>query len=537
MCNTPKGGVQKKIMKTHFIFNYSVVRQKGVLALIHDLMAHRFPVTIVSPKKKLRLDTSIFPKILGGEVSSHLEELYLLASPKSDESRYLTLVFCQDKAEINAAQKLGFAFINLKKTPLEKIAKKLQVLASYQWQYVPEINKIKTYLKCKLGYPTSLYQSLSHIRNVSNLSTSPFLDIGNFNYFINNPGDPFFLSQNYMTHSCLFEQEVIRMLGKFYGLSALEARGFVTSGGTEGNFSGLWWARDFFGKKRTAVYFSTAAHYSVAKIAEQLNLEAYPIAVAADETLDIDAFNVAIKNHMQHSPTVPLIVSANAGTVRYGAIDDVPAIKKILDQQVVSRGGKYIIHLDAACSGAVLPLMKPFGKNIKNYFTELGISTLSISGHKFFGLTDICGVILTTQEFLDHSTRPENKKIAYVGQIHDITPSGSRSGNNVLQMHNIFYNLDMHRDRARLKELLKLSLRNCTYFYKRICQLLGDNQVVWLKNSFSIIFSSPSFDLVRKYSLMPIPGNKAGVYGLINLTPELTDQFIKEYQKELTKKH
>lgn len=345
------------------------------------------------------------------------------------------------------------------------------------------------------------------------------------------------LSQNYMIHSCLFEQEVIRMLGQYYGLPADEARGFVTSGGTEGNFSGLWWARDFFNAKRTTLYFSTASHYSVAKIAEQLHLEAYPIAAAADETLDMNAFNAAIKNHMQHSPKAPIIISANAGTVRYGAIDDVLAIKEILDQQVLSRGGKYLIHLDAACSGAVLPLIKPFGKDIKNYFTELGISTLSISGHKFFGLTDICGVILTTQHFLEHSTRPENKKIAYIGQIHDITPSGSRSGNNVLQMHNLLYNLDMHRNKAQMKELLRLSRRNCQYFYQRICQLLGSDQVIWVKNSFSIVFTSPSFALVRKYSLMPIPGNKAGVYGLINLTPALTDLFIKEYQKELEKKN
>lgn len=509
------------------------------MALIHELLAHRFTVTIVSTHCRIdEIEQNKFkakksPKILGCERSSHLEELYLQSSPKPDESRYLTLVFGQSAKEIHTAQKLGFAFINLNKTPLAQISKKLQILASYQWQYVPEINKIKTYLFHKLGYPASLYQSLTHIRNVSNLSATPFLDIGNFNYFINNPGDPFFLSQNYMSHSCLFEQEVVRMLGKFYGLSAAEARGFVTSGGTEGNFSGLWWARDFLATKRTALYFSTAAHYSVAKIAEQLKLEAYPIAAAADETLDINAFHEAIKKHMRHFPKVPMIISANAGTVRYGAIDDVPAIKQILDRQVLSRGGKYIIHLDAACAGAVLPLLKPFGKNIKNYFTELGVSTLSISGHKFFGLTDICGVILTTQKYLDHSTRPENKKIAYVGQIHDITPSGSRSGNNVLQMHNLFYNLDMHRDHAKLKETLKLSLQNCRYFYKSICQLLGERQVVWLKNSFSIIFPTPSFDLVRKYSLMPIPGNKAGVYGLINLIPALTDQFVKEYREEL----
>jgi histidine decarboxylase len=530
-------------MKTHFIFCFSVLIRSGVSALIKELLDHRFPVMIVSPlyassKIKQKLIAMNFSRknkliILGREQSENLGQLYLQCCPPQKDHQYLTIVFASNEAEVRCGQKLGFWVIDLKKDNLAQITKNYFLQASYHWQYIPEVEKIKPYLARKMGYPSSQYQSLHYIKRVPNLSASPFLDLGNFNHYINNPGDPFVLSQNYVSHSCLFEQEIIRMMGEFYGLPAAKARGFVTSGGTEGNFSGLWWGRDFFKTKRVALYFSTAAHYSVAKIAEQLGLEAHPIPTLKNEAMDVSAFRRAIKYHMQHSPKIPMIISANAGTIRYGAIDDLMWIKKDLDQFVLSRGGKYIIHLDAACTGAVLPLLKPYGNNVQNYFTELNISTIAVSGHKFFGMTGICGLILTTKEFLEQSTHPENKKISYAGQIHDITPSGSRSGNNVLQFHNILYSLDMHRGGAQLKQLLRQSQQNCAYFYKKISQVVGRESVVWLDNSFSIVFPSPSFDLVRKYSLMPIPGKKAGVYGLYHLNRELTDQFIKEYRREL----
>ena len=108
-------------------------------------------------------------------------------------------------------------------------------------------------------------------------------------------------------------------------------------------------------------------------------------------------------------------------------------------------------------------------------------------------------------------------EIAYVGKIHDITPSGSRSGNNVLQIHNLFYQLDLHTDRKRLKQILAQCQKNCEYFYERLITVFSEKKVLWLKNSFSIIFPRPSDFLIQKYSLMPVPDNRVSVYGLVNL--------------------
>ena len=544
-------------MKTHFIFNYSVFAHPDVPTLITELLKNALPVFIISDQlstNQLKRATQLdgLPYYMGSDQAENLQSLYLKACPDSEELQYLTVVFANTRDGIRIAKDLGLYVVEIKSVPMQKILKKLKVTEVHQLQYLPEVKKIKYFLKHKLGYPASLYQSLrgyfSERGMVLNLRSKklagePLLDLGNFNFFINNPGDPFFFSKNYLGHTCVFEQEVIRILGQYYGLPADQARGFVTSGGTEGNFAALWWARDNLnanpatrlGRSSTpiALFFSEASHYSIPKIAGQLGLERHVIPAYPTEEINLGAFADLIKQHMQKNPQSSVIFNANIGTTKIGAIDDVPAIKKILESQVSEKGGYFSIHLDAACLGAVLPLLKPFDMKVENYFADLGVSTIAISAHKFFGMSNICGVVLTTKKFLDESTQKVGMEIPYVGRIHDITPSGSRSGNNVLQIHNILYMMDLHTDQNRLKKILSQCQENCQYFYQQLLKICDKDKILWLDNSFSIIFPKPSEFLIRKFSLMPVPEDRVGIYGLANLDKRLTDLFIKEYKREL----
>ena len=91
--------------------------------------------------------------------------------------------------------------------------------------------------KHKMGYPVSL---LTHLGIVDNniLGIAP----GTLaNLLLNNVGDPFIDSQTSRMEVKRHERKLIRMLEKYYGLSRNEARGYVTTGGTEGNFASLWW--------------------------------------------------------------------------------------------------------------------------------------------------------------------------------------------------------------------------------------------------------------------------------------------------------
>ncbi len=533
-------------MKTHFIFNFTTLIDSDIISLIRILLENKFPVTVVSveqPAIEIEKHLIACGKVVvrGSEQGQDLRKLYMESASAIQELQYLTVVFAKNSFEQQAAEALGFYVILLAHQDLKKNFKKLKIAFPYQLQYLPEIKKIENVHKYKMGYPASLFQWLRGKytkegvklnRNEKKISGEYLLDFGNFNFFINNPGDPFYPSENYQGNSCIFEQEIIKILAHYYGLPTEQARGFVTSGGTEGNFSGLWWARNHLRSEKVAVYYSSASHYSIYKIARQLKLQSFIIPAKATEEIDLDLFAKAIILHMKKHPQTPIIVNANAGTIKTGAVDDLPAMKKILEIEVVAKGGKYSLHLDAACLGAVLPLVKPYGEQIRNYFAELSIDTIAISTHKFFGTNSVSGVILTRKEFLESSRYSQEDEIAYVGRIHDITPSGSRSGNHALQIHNIFYMLDLHTDCSRLKKLLEQTQKNCAYLYQQLSAIQGPEKIIWLKNSFSIVFPKPSLGLIQKYSLMPVSTDSVGIYGLFNLTKNLMDEFIEEYRRE-----
>src|SRR4029079_3550630 len=93
----------------------------------------------------------------------------------------------------------------------------------------------------KMGYPVSLLSYLGVINN----KVLGILPGSLANILLNNVGDPFKDSETSLLEVKKHEREVLRILEHFYGLAEGEARGYVTTGGTEGNFAGLWWAKRY----------------------------------------------------------------------------------------------------------------------------------------------------------------------------------------------------------------------------------------------------------------------------------------------------
>src|SRR3990167_2200779 len=276
----------------------------------------------------------------------------------------------------------------------------------------------------KLGYPVSL---LTYLGVVNNKSLG--IDPGSLaNVLLNNVGDPFKDSETSRMEVKKHERKLIAILEKYYGLQKNEARGYVTTGGTEGNFAGLWWSKRYLINKAldqlikrddeikiqmkqkkdldvslkkipfnhyearaaalqkiidvqkeidanqdkvqqllipTVFYTKGHTHYSIPKIAEILRLNIKPIESYADGSMDLTHFKKELLLHRGAHPESAVIVIANIGTTVTGAIDDVPGIKKILDS--MQPKVTYTIHLDGALTGFVMPILKPFG-DIPNYF-------------------------------------------------------------------------------------------------------------------------------------------------------------------------
>ncbi len=454
-------------------------------------------------------------------------------------------------------------------------------------EFAELLDYINTLAQHKLGYPVSLLTYLGVIDN-SALGIQP----GTLaNVLLNNVGDPFKDSETSLMEVKHHEREVITILERYYGMGKGEARGYVTSGGTEGNFAGLWWSKrylinmaiesliriDDLVKRQvkeeqdlqksltkialndlkvrievlqkivqlkneiernkanvqqllvpTVFYSKENTHYSIGKIAEILHLNIRGIASNADGSLDLKDFQKELLLNLNAYPLSPIIVIANIGTTITGAIDDVPGIKKILDNSQPKP--RYTIHLDGALTGFVMPILKPFGA-IQNYFKDLGVNTLAVSAHKFPGLSQPSGIILAQIDFFKKAFEKSERNIDYVGNILDVTITGSRSGLNVLMFYHALCTLGLDVDNKKLTQMCDEIKSNADYLYQELVSIYGAERV-WHPHHFNVIFPRPSIGIAKKYQLM-LTGERATICVLTNVTRELINQFILDLKADV----
>lgn len=444
--------------------------------------------------------------------------------------------------------------------------------------------------KHKMGYPVSLLTYLGIVNNEMLGITPGTLA----NILLNNVGDPFIDSQTSRMEVKRHERKLIRILEKYYGLSRNEARGYVTTGGTEGNFASLWWSKrylinlaidklvktdsivklqikleqdllaalakisliDYKERAETlqkivdtqnsikenqnivqqlltpTVFFSKdATHYSIPKVSEILRLNIRTVTTNSDGSINLENLRKELILHMGAYPHSSVILIANIGTTITGAIDNVPAMKKILDE--LQPKPTYTIHMDGALTGFVIPVLKPFG-DVPNYFSALGVNTLVFSAHKYPGLSQPCGILLANKTFFDKAFEKSERAIEYVGNIRDVTITGSRSGLNVLMFYNAIRTLGLDENSNQLKKLLTDNLEIAEYLYDELVKIFGEEGVVY-QNHFNINFPKPSMRLARKYQLM-LSGKMATICVLSNINKELINSFIKDLinEKEAT---
>lgn len=440
--------------------------------------------------------------------------------------------------------------------------------------------------KHKLGYPVSL---LTYLGVVDNQILG--IKYGSLaNVLLNNVGDPFKDSETSLMEVKKHEREVITILEKFYGLAKGDARGYVTTGGTEGNFAGLWWSKRYLINKAlsalietddkiklkvkeeqeltasltkipnneyqervihlqkiidarntiadykntvqqlltpTVFYSQGHTHYSIPKIAEILRLNIRPVTSNADGSINLANLKKELLLNQGAYPSSSIIVIANIGTTITGAIDNIPGIKKILDE--MQPKPMYTIHMDGALTGFVLPILKPFG-DIKNYFDELGANTLAVSAHKYPGLSQPCGIVLAKKDFFEKAFEKSERSIDYVGNILDVTITGSRSGLNVLMFYNALYTLKMHKGTERLTQMVEENLETARFLYQELVKIYGRENVFYPYH-FNVIFPRPSKTLAKKYQLM-LTGDRATICVLTNVSKELIHQFIEDLKSD-----
>ena len=298
---------------------------------------------------------------------------------------------------------------------------------------------------------------------------------------VNNAGDPF-AEGDHTLSSLDFEREVIEYFGPKYGFDKDNLWGLVTMSGTDGNNHGIYFGVNYLKRltgKMPIVYVSDEAHYSNYRLCDLQHLDVRLVGSDDMGRMIPDSLEKAL------DPTRPCLIIFAMGSTLKGAIDDQKALNKVL-----ARHGdmKVYRHVDAALFGGYLPFTDDRGmvdRRVSDF------ESISISGHKFFGIDSPCGLFITSRNVYDNQTTFD---IPYLNANMRMI-NCSRSGVEPLKF---WWLIQTEGDEGWTRQAAQIKA-NTQYLKSR---LEGIHWPCWQnKYSNTVLFKRPSDRMVGKYNL------------------------------------
>ena len=347
-----------------------------------------------------------------------------------------------------------------------------------------------------------------------------FIDSGLCNISMNNVGNPRKESGIMNTHE--FENEVIDYFAPFFGFSSDDVWGVVTHSGTDGNMHGMYFGVKYLlaqTKQLPVVYVSDQAHYSIKKLADLQNLELRIIPAVAMGQMDISVFEKAI------DPKKPALVVVAVGTTFKGAIDNHPAIAAALRR--ANPPAVYTMY-DAALFGGYLPFSE--FKDVINK-KNLHFDAIAVSGHKFFGFDEPCGLFITTKTVFN-SQNP-----LHVPYLNDAVPTitCSRSALGALKF---WWQMTRTGEEEYKKQAAHI-LATAQYQKDQMDKM---NYPAWMNPmSNTVFFKRPGDWIMKKWDLAPdhddrLGGDLAHEILMQHENKESVDEFIVDLKKDVAMK-
>ena len=355
-----------------------------------------------------------------------------------------------------------------------------------------------------IGYPVCQYPNISGFGEW-------YAKTGLCDIATNNAGNPFD-GEQLLLNSTLIEREVIEAFAPLYDIPEGQEWGFVTNSGTDGNMHGI-----YFGAKKLQketgmlpiVYISKEAHYSASRICDVQNLETRMIDYDEMGRMDPESLR---KNLV---PSRPALIVFAIGSTFMGATDDMSAIQKVLTE--VKPVAVYK-HLDAALFGGYFPFTEY--KDLVS-MKKQGYDSIAISGHKFFGIDEPCGLFLSRKDVL------QTQKAVKVEYLNNDMPliSCSRSGLAPLK----FYWILTYIGFDKLAKEAKSMLENTTYLQQKFDEI---GYPAWhMPYSNTVFFKRPAEWIRQKYMLAngyitEYGGELSHIVVMQHVKKDIIDEFI-----------
>lgn len=334
---------------------------------------------------------------------------------------------------------------------------------------------------------------------------------------INNAGGPFEEGDHTLS-SLDFEREVIQYFAPKYGFDGNDLWGIVTMSGTDGNNHGIYFGVNYLKRKTgkmPVVYVSDEAHYSNYRLCDLQHLEVRLVKSDSMGRMVPDSLEKVL------DPTRPCLIVYAMGSTFKGAIDD----QKALDDVLARHEGMAVYrHVDAALFGGYLPFTEY--KDLVDR-RKTGFDSISVSGHKFFGIDSPCGLFITTRDVYDNQSTYD---ISYLNANMRMI-NCSRSGIEPLKF---WWLMKTVGDEGWTEQAARI-FENTRYLkseLKRIGWPYWNNEY-----SNTVIFRRPSAKVVRKYNLAcgedaAFGGKLSHVVVMQHVTKDSIDRLIADLRNE-----
>jgi len=190
--------------------------------------------------------------------------------------------------------------------------------------------------------------------------------------------------------------------------------GQIVSGGTEGNITAMWIAKQLTGKKE--IILADSAHFSFKKIASIMNMKLIKVPLTSDYNMDVSKIKDKISNNT-------VAVLGIAGSTELGTIDAIPELSDICYDENI------FLHVDAAFGGYIIPFLKELNYQVPDFDFKLkGVSTISMDAHKMgYSVIPLGTLIIRDEKWLDEIS----VESPYISSKRQAGIFGTRSGGPV----------------------------------------------------------------------------------------------------------
>lgn len=293
------------------------------------------------------------------------------------------------------------------------------------------------------------------------------------------------------------------------------AVGQIVSGGTEGNITAMWIAKQLTGKKE--IILPESAHFSFQKIASLMDMKLVNIPLTNDYIMDVKELKKKIRNETA-------AVVGIAGSTELGTIDPIPELSDICSDEQV------FLHIDAAFGGFVIPFLKELHYDVPAFDFQLkGVSTISIDSHKMgYAAIPLGTLVLRKKQWLDTIS----VESPYINSEKQAGILGTRSGAPVVAAYAVARYLGLEGYRKVVESCMDVT----RYTEKRITELGLHLVTKPTMNVLGVRLKKPGL-VVKKLSTYGWRVNKIERLSCIRivLMPQITKKIIDEFIPVLKK--